>query len=390
VLGFLGIGCLLGAFTFSCQAECRTNVSFVDAMQFGDGPLAQPSARFPYVAYSLSAKYGSFFQAEASDVQVDECASDAITKQVNGTHQSARGKASINASGGKPDFRLRAMSALGTKEASEINLLAGGYGKFRFRDVLTLKNAGTDPVNVAVTISMDGNVSRPLSAIPVPEQQGNALVRLLVEDLTFCQPGGRLISVSHNAQTQGPDYHATYVATVCPTAIVRVDLLVDLNATTPRFSQVGRERFLGGYTFADYTQCLNGNSVCFEDCENPDLDDCSGFSIRVKVVENAPGLRQSGGTKAAAAPVELVSAGGFDYAAPLPGYKPWLRVRQEPGAAVVEWPSGASDWKIASSTDLAAWQVITNAPGFNVEEMLYQLTWPATNRPQFFRLEKPL
>jgi hypothetical protein len=386
-VGVLMLGFLFMAFRFSSRAECRTNVPFGDAIQFGDGPLAAPSSRFPYVAYILNTKYASFFNRTVSGVQTDECASDGLAKQADDSYNSARGKASLSSTGGKPDFRFRAQGTLGVKEASENISSVGVEGRFRFRDVVTLNNAGTSPVNVAITISMNGNMSLPISAIPVPQQQGSASVRLLVEDLTFCRPGP-LITVNHSSQTQGPDYFETYVVSVCPTAILRIDLLVYLNATVTRFVQIGNQAFSGGYTYADYMQCVSGNSVCFEDCVDPNLEDCSGFSIRVNLVEDVAALSTEGAPKAAA--LQLVSAGGFDYSAPLPAYKPSLRVKQVQENAVVEWPSGASDWRIVGSANMTAWNTITNATLFDAEEMMFQLTWPLTNLQQFFRLEKPL
>lgn len=369
------------------RGACRTNISIGDAIQFGDGPLAAPSARFPYVAYTMRSFYSIFYNQTVSDVKTDECTFEPFAAQVSRVYQSARSLVSVSSAGGKPEFRFRARASLGKELAETITTGVSALGIFRFRDVITYTNAGTDPVNVAVTISMNGNVSRPLGGIPEAQQQGHSLVRLRIEDLTFC--GTRpLVNVSHTALTEGPDYVATYVITTCPTAVIRVDLLVDLNATAHRFVTIGTQTFLGGYAYADYTQCVTGNNVCYEDCADPDLESCSGFSIRAKVLDPPAGAAAGGPLRAAAAPVGLVSAAGYDYSAPLPVYKPTLRVRQGQGGSIVQWPSGASDWQLAASPDLGQWNTITNQPGFEPEDGLFQMTWPLTNGQQYFRLEK--
>lgn len=370
-----------GFSTLPLQAECRTNVPFADAIQFGDGPLAEPSARFPYLAYSLTARYGNFFNSLKSDVITDECVRESFSKQVMGRKNSSFAAASISGSGNVPDFRFRSQSALGKKEAEENLINIEGSGKFRFRDVIHLNTTRTNRVNLAVTVSMDGNISIPMAAIPIPQRQGDSVVRLNVTDLTFCTQPGSLINLSRSSLTSGPDFNPTYVVTVCPDAIIRIDLLASINATVSRFGTIGNDIVVGGYAFCDYMQCVNGNSVCFEDCVEQDLENCSGFGIRVRVLDEP--------TARALAPVEIVSAAGFDYSAAPRSFNPSVQIRQDQAQALIEWPSTANDWRLAQSEELGSWNLITNTPAFDYERMMFQLTWPLGDSQRFFRLEKP-
>ena len=384
---------LLSLVLVSSRADCRTNVNFVDAIQFGDGPLAEPSARFPYIAYSLDAQYAAFFKKTKAEVIADECVGQPFAAQVLGTHGGSRSLTSVSGAGGVPDFRFRSFGSISKKDAEENLPSLGAGGKFRFRDLLSINTTETNLVRIAVTISMDGNISQPMGAIPVAQQRGHTLIRINITDVTFCQgPVSRFVNLSVDSNTTGAsDYNQTFTFDACPTALVRIDLMIQLNATAARYSTIGTDVFIGGYAFADYTQCVNGNGVCFEDCEPSELENCSGFSIRARVIDPLTSDSSNGRTRGpSASSVQLISAAGLDYSAPPKTFQPRIHVRNDPTAAVVQWPSTANDWNLSSSPDFAAWTAVTNEPAFDPEQMMFQLPWPATNSHHFFRLENPL
>ena len=278
-------------------------------------------------------------------------------------------------------MRTRGIFAYSDAEAG-IVLGVQARAEFRFRDTITVSTTQTNPVKIAVLISMDGNLSKPDQG--VGQQIAYSTVRTMLQDVT----GRTYIDVAHESIMSGPDYKPTFLVDVVVrpngnlNPILRLDVRVDISSPVQRFA-VGT---LGGTSFADYLQCINGNSVCFENCEEEELGNCSGFSIRMHVV---PPAAASGTLAAAAAPTRLISAAGYDYSAPIPTFKPTLRVRQAQDQVVVEWPSTANDWLIAGSTALTGWSVITNKPSFDYDQMMFQLPWPRTNAQQFFRLQKP-
>lgn len=371
-------------------AECRTNVPLAQAIQFDDGPLAEPSARFPFIAYSINTTYSTLFNQTKSDVRTDECAREPFAAKVEAGSGSTRGLMAISSAGGIPDFRFRSQSSLSKEDAEKRVSNLGADGKFRFRDLLSFNNAGTNLVRVAVTISMDGNVSQPMAAIPVPEQRGHSITRINITDVNYCSPSRRFVGLSRRSAESGPDYNQTFIFDACPTALVRIDVEVELNATTSRFVSIGSRNYIGGYTYADYTQCVKGNRVCYEDCEEEDLQNCSGFSIRAHIVEPPAATRRNAQPADEQPAVQLVSAAGFDYSAPLHPLQPSLSAFKSETNAIVRWPSAANEWFLSQSPDMATWIAVTNQPALNAELMLFESAVPLTNLQQFFRLEKSI
>lgn len=384
ILGILALPARLGA-------ECRTDVLLTDAIQFDDGPLAEPSERFPFIAYLINTTYSTLFNQTKSDVKTDECAREPFSARVEGGSGSTRGLAAISSAGGVPDFRFRSQSSLSKDDAEKRVSYVGAGGKFRFRDILSFNTPGTNMVRVAVTISMDGNVSQPMATIPLPEQRGHSFTRINITDVTYCQgPGSRFVNLSRRSADAGPDYNQTFIFDACPTALVRIDVEVELLATTARFVSIGTKSYSGGYTYADYTQCVNGNRVCYEDCSEEELQNCSGFSIRAHIVEAPAAARRNAQPADEQPAVQLVSAAGFDYSAPLHTLQPSLSASKSETNAIVRWPSAANEWFLSQSPDRVNWVAVTNQPALNLEQMLFESAVPLTNLQQFFRLEKSI
>lgn len=375
----------------SARAVCQTNLTRIQTMALYRGAnLMEPSYRFPFVAYFFKAGYGNVFNSTRFEAITDECARQPFSRTLSeSTVNGSLVRGSVTSKGLAPDFRFRIFGSLSHQDAENIPGNLGGQMEFRFRDVLTLQTSQTNPVTLAITIQLDGNVSLPDASGGVVHQLGTSDLNFIVEDVTYCQGLERLVDVVHQSQSSGPDYNRTFVVTVCPKSVVRLDIYVKGLATVFRFSNIGGIQYSGGSASVDYTQCVTGNQVCFDDCAAGEENNCSGLSIRARVIESpTAAAHTSRNEEALGSSVRIVSASGYDYTAPLAVFRPELQIENVQDQAVLAWPARADNWLPQASTNLIEWYSITNAPSLDLEAKFLTLRRPLIPSAQFFRLQQ--